>query len=315
MASAPFSASLSASAMAPRARVGFVATALLALLLLSAQAAALWPRMPSTALATIIVGIILALVLLALGLQPRWVQSFLRRHASVDVSRESHAWALLLLVVGVFVSVIYGALVGGIAAFEGEVVLGSPAPDLAEVDIVSNVALSALIFILPAWIYVRVVHAASAQAAWRLLGVASRRPAFEVLIGTGIALVFLLALGVAGALVDAVGAELPENERAAEIAMSVGPAGAILLALGASLGEEVFFRGFLQPRIGVVGQALVFMSGHLAYLNVVELVVTFSLALAFGYAYRRTGSLVAPIVAHFTFNAVMLLGARFAGLG
>lgn len=299
--------------MARAPRAAFVVIGVLILVATSTQAFGLWPRMPWTSAATASAGAAFGLVAYGLAFGPAPVASWLARHSAADVSRPAHAWALLLLLVGVFVSVVFGAFVGGVAAYESEIVLGMEAPALREADVLSNVVLSAIIFVVPAWTYVRVVHAASAPAAWRMLGLAPMRPERDALVGLALGGAFLLVLSVASAGLSMLGLVVPENERALEIAGSVSVAGAVMLSVGAAIGEEVFFRGFLQPRIGVVGQALVFMSGHLAYLNVLELVVTFSLALAFGLAYKRSGSLVGPMVAHFVFNVVMLVGARWTG--
>lgn len=294
-------------------RTAFLASGVLVAWLTVSQAVASWPTMRWTALAWIVSGSVFVALVMGIGGGVPLVGRRIARHSSADLSRNAHAWALLLLIVGVFVTVVFGSLVGGVAAFESEILRGGAAPDLWEADIVANVALSALLFVVPVWVYVRVVHAASAPGAWRLLGLAPSRPARDLLVGVAVGGAFLLALSLVGAGLAAIGFAAAENELALEIAGSVSIAGALVLALGAAVGEEIFFRGFLQPRIGIVGQALVFMSGHLAYLNLLELVVTFTLAVAFGLVYRRSRSLVAPMVAHFVFNAVMLVGARFAG--
>ncbi|MCX5743467.1 MAG: type II CAAX endopeptidase family protein [Proteobacteria bacterium] len=82
----------------------------------------------------------------------------------------------------------------------------------------------------------------------------------------------------------------------------------VILALASSIGEELLFRGALLPWIGVWLQALVFALLHVGP-GKRFLPWTLSaalLGLAFGELARQTGSLGAPIAAHFTINLVNL---------
>lgn len=80
----------------------------------------------------------------------------------------------------------------------------------------------------------------------------------------------------------------------------------------APVGEEVLFRGILyatvkelgHPRIALFGTSIVFAAIHLSLLSFVPL--TF-FALVLTLLYERTRSLLAPIVAHASFNAVNLV--------
>lgn len=65
------------------------------------------------------------------------------------------------------------------------------------------------------------------------------------------------------------------------------------------------FRGFGSPRAAwpIVITSLLFMSAHASIAEPRALITLFALSLAFGAAYRRTGSLVTPFVMHALFNA------------
>jgi len=77
---------------------------------------------------------------------------------------------------------------------------------------------------------------------------------------------------------------------------------ALLLISGlVSLGEELFFRGFLQPHLGLLMTSLVFSIYHFR-INVNSLVIvpaTFLLGLIFGQAYLSTANIFAPMIIHF----------------
>ncbi|UJP65369.1 CPBP family intramembrane glutamic endopeptidase [Mongoliitalea daihaiensis] len=92
-------------------------------------------------------------------------------------------------------------------------------------------------------------------------------------------------------------------------------AGILVIGILAGLGEEVFFRGVLQPKltgyfnnphVAVWVTAIIFSAIHLQFYGFVPRVF---LGAIFGYLYLYSGSLVYPILAHIlnnTFTVVML---------
>jgi membrane protease YdiL (CAAX protease family) len=82
----------------------------------------------------------------------------------------------------------------------------------------------------------------------------------------------------------------------------------LVLALASSIGEELLFRGALQPMIGVWAQALVFALLHIGPgLRFLPWTVSaFALGLLFGWLFQVTGDLGGPIVAHFAINYMNL---------
>ncbi len=76
--------------------------------------------------------------------------------------------------------------------------------------------------------------------------------------------------------------------------------------LVAPVGEEILFRGILQPRVGITAQALAFAAMHIATITVLEGALVVSFGIALGYAAHRWG-LWASIVAHATYNLAALL--------
>ncbi len=85
--------------------------------------------------------------------------------------------------------------------------------------------------------------------------------------------------------------------------------GQVLLVAGlSSLGEELLFRGFLLPLVGIVASSVIFgfahqMRGSSRWVWIAWAAVA---GLLFGAAFRLTGSLVAPLVAHALTNAANL---------
>ncbi len=83
---------------------------------------------------------------------------------------------------------------------------------------------------------------------------------------------------------------------------------AILLALASGCAEEMFFRGALQPVVGLVIASIAFGACH--FLPRKELVLWSAYAVvmgaALGWLFETTGHLIAPIAAHVVVNAVNL---------
>jgi hypothetical protein len=89
----------------------------------------------------------------------------------------------------------------------------------------------------------------------------------------------------------------------------------IALALASGVAEEVFFRGAMQPQLGLVVTSLIFGLAHFAPKRDLLPWAGFALCAGFllGGLYVVTESLVAPIVAHVGINVVNLrrLGVRY----
>jgi membrane protease YdiL (CAAX protease family) len=82
----------------------------------------------------------------------------------------------------------------------------------------------------------------------------------------------------------------------------------LVLAVASSVGEELLFRGALQPIIGVWAQAVVFALLHIGPgLRFLPWTVSaLAVGLLFGFLFQMTGDLGAPIVAHFAINYMNL---------
>ena len=91
-------------------------------------------------------------------------------------------------------------------------------------------------------------------------------------------------------------------------ASSISMTGIVVLALLSAFGEELVFRGLLQPWLGLFPQALLF--GVVHYLpgssRWVWAAWAMLVGLALGAIFQLTGSLVGPLAAHALINGVNL---------
>jgi membrane protease YdiL (CAAX protease family) len=88
---------------------------------------------------------------------------------------------------------------------------------------------------------------------------------------------------------------------------------AVLVALGAGIGEEIFFRGFLQRYLGVWGQAGLFGLAHSAGGYIPQIVFALGLGVAFGFLVKRGWSLWTLMTAHAVYDVVLLATALASG--
>lgn len=79
------------------------------------------------------------------------------------------------------------------------------------------------------------------------------------------------------------------------------------LALSAGVVEEIFFRGLLQPRVGLLFSTALFALAHLSYDQPFVLVGVTALSVLYGLLVRWRQSLWAAITAHALFDAIQLL--------
>lgn len=79
--------------------------------------------------------------------------------------------------------------------------------------------------------------------------------------------------------------------------------GAVLIA---PISEELFFRAFLLPRIGIVFSSLFFGVVHVGYGSIVEIVGAVLMGAVFALIFRSSKSITPCILLHMTYNAFVL---------
>ena len=89
----------------------------------------------------------------------------------------------------------------------------------------------------------------------------------------------------------------------------------IVLGVASGLAEEAFFRGALQPQVGLVAASLIFGLAHFVPQRDLLPWAGFAIGagILLGSLFIATGNLVAPVVTHIGVNAVNLkrLGDRY----
>jgi membrane protease YdiL (CAAX protease family) len=137
-----------------------------------------------------------------------------------------------------------------------------------------------------------------------------RELAIGAVAGVGAWLAVLASVLVFALVLSALsGEELLPQAPPAVIPWLAGRPILLRLAIAASAGlvEELFFRGFLQPRIGIGLSTLFFALAHLSYDQPIMLVGVTLLSVLYGLLTRWRQNIWPAIVAHFLFDAIQLL--------
>jgi len=155
------------------------------------------------------------------------------------------------------------------------------------------------------------------------VGAPSFRPGWAVIpwgVGAGVAawgVSWLLSLAL-----DALGQPVEEQAWLRELLRSPHTVALLSpwLVLVVPFSEEAFFRGymfrFLERRVGLAAAVLVSATAFGAvHLNASGFVVYVAIGVVLALVYRRTGSLIAPVLAHMTHNGATLIQALLLGPG
>ena len=91
----------------------------------------------------------------------------------------------------------------------------------------------------------------------------------------------------------------------------MNPWGALVVGLTAGVGEELVFRGALQPRFGLLITSAIFALVHVQYAFSFALVIVFILGIVLGILRSRVNT-TAAILTHAMYNATLVLLATYA---
>ena len=146
----------------------------------------------------------------------------------------------------------------------------------------------------------------------------NRQPLLRLLaVGLGGGLILMLVIGLAAALLSLLFSFPIKPQPFTEVVLQAenGMQLAILLILGAvvaPIAEEAYFRGLVYSyllqhggdRVAVVGSAMIFAALHL---DAIRFIPLFLGGMGLAWLREHTGSIYSSIVAHATWNGLMIL--------
>ena len=88
----------------------------------------------------------------------------------------------------------------------------------------------------------------------------------------------------------------------------------VIICAVVAIAEELLFRGAVQPLIGNIWTSVLFTAIHVRYLrHWLPVAIVFLTSIGLGAVYEHTGSLWAPICAHFTIDFVLGCAVKWKG--
>ncbi len=70
--------------------------------------------------------------------------------------------------------------------------------------------------------------------------------------------------------------------------------------------EEIFFRGFLVKKTGVLFSSLIFGLAHFMYGSLIEVIGAFAAGLFLAYFFQKNNNLIPNIIGHMAYNTITL---------
>jgi membrane protease YdiL (CAAX protease family) len=147
------------------------------------------------------------------------------------------------------------------------------------------------------------------------LKIRSPRPAADLsvgvligLLGWALAILALLAIGAIWLLARRRGLDVEKPSMPSTILwLATRPLGIrIGIVLSAMVVEELFFRSFLQTRVGPIAATLMFTAAHGVYGQPLALIGILMISIVLSVTFAAYGNVLPCIIAHGTFDAIQM---------
>jgi len=176
-------------------------------------------------------------------------------------------------------------------------------------EVILGTVTQEMLFVLIAFLSVGVLIRRDLQDSLKRLGLVPPT-LLQVLIGFGAAFVLL---GVAIPIELLMQEYTPESSESMDRVMeklldlkNIGIFGALIISVSAGVGEEILFRGAIQPRFGILFTAFLFTLVHVQYPNLLAILMIFIIGVILGILRKKTNTVV-PIIAHATYDFILFL--------
>jgi membrane protease YdiL (CAAX protease family) len=239
----------------------------------------------------------------------------LERHTEIDFEK-THSFISLLLLVSLLFFIIVIQILGN-AAILFDMLDSSTLTEIAEtmasqitpIGYILNTIFVFFISFFGPLAYIGLTKNLNPKESLKVLKLKlEKRSLLYALLGVAAFGVFFESINALWILLQNIfGIELQENVVAVSMGSGLNLFSAFFISLLTAFGEELFFRGFLQNRAGVLITTIIFTLSHISYANVGEIVQVFIFSLIMGYGVKKTGNLGFAIGMHFINNFVTFI--------
>lgn len=129
----------------------------------------------------------------------------------------------------------------------------------------------------------------------------------QILQGIGLAVLVFTLIQIEGIILTPLG--LQDSSKVASTISTLSIFSIVIVGIVSPVAEEMFFRGFLQSRIGLISTSIIFALVHLGYSSVVEFLAAFTAALIFGLFVEKQKhrGIFPTVIAHAIINITAIL--------
>ena len=165
-------------------------------------------------------------------------------------------------------------------------------------------------FLLPALAFAYLAYSGkSVREALVDLGIVQRLKAMRIL---GIGILLFLTIFVMELIITLMSANFNLNieTNACNVVTGMPLWFILFVVLIGPINEELFFRGFLVKRVGIILSALLFAILHAGYGSTfgIDIIAAFIFGLIAGYIFKKTNSIYPTLLAHALVNLIAVLG-------
>lgn len=264
---------------------------------------------PISQLAWISASVLTIIFILAYVLEPNYLTKLIEKFSSLDLKKNAHG-IIYTLLCGSFWLIFGSSLFQGISAFETRFILNKPIEfgAINQISVLTNQSMLLIPFVIIPVFYMIVVNEKSYK---KTLGLYREDLLKNVFLGIVVGVFILFAVGIVNYVLIQLFGLSQENMLLNQIAR-LGPLFALFVSFLAGFSEEIFFRGFLQKKLGILITSFLFAITHTGYGILIQITGPFVFGLIIGYAYKKSENLVVAITAHTTLNLIVILARIYS---
>jgi len=233
-----------------------------------------------------------------------------------NIKKPTHIFALLVLLFAFFMVIISPILsfFGVFSSLETSMV------ELTESVIVLGSLITVLIFVVTPLIWYLLVNRCGIREMLYNLKLRSEGIDTAFLWGILAAVVMFVIVMIIGYLLVVLGFDQGDLSNIEDIAGNLSITSMIVIIVFQSVGEEIFFRGFLLEKIesfsgsnmAIFATAILFGLAHMSYGKMYPVLMPMIMGLLLGFVVVKTRNLYAAITAHMVFNFTSFILYLFA---
>lgn len=236
----------------------------------------------------------------------------LSRLMDFNIKKPLHIFALLVLLFALYIIIVYPIL-----SFFGVY----PSTQTMEINLQSEFiilissAIAVLIFVGVPPVWYRFVNEYSLKEMFYSLKLRREGLDSAFLWGVIATFVMLSIVFVIGILLVVIGVDRSNLSNIEDLAAYLSPTSMVFIIIFQSIGEEIFFRGFLLEKIesaagvnmAVLVTAVLFGLAHMSYGKIYPTIMPIIMGILLGYIVIKTKNLVSAVVAHVLFNFISFI--------